>query len=130
MRSPNESIIGGYDIHVVFTKNQQKDAEHLFVACLYFLDEHEIAYHNQRLFSDPIGPWPTGMWQLELPSSAEVYHDLGMCISWLMINRGVFSVMIHPNTKKEGERGGPIEDHGQNHLWLGRPIELNMSIFY
>jgi len=129
MRSPNDSITGGYDVHLVFTKSQKKEAEHLFATCLSFLDEHGIKYQNHRVFSDPVGPWPTGMWQLELPSSSRVYHDLGMCISWLMLNREGFSVMIHPNTQKENEKGGALEDHGQNHLWLGKPVELKMSIF-
>ena len=46
MRSPNDSITGGYDVHLVFTKSQKKEAEHLFATCLSFLDERGIKYQN------------------------------------------------------------------------------------
>ena len=128
IRSPRDSITG-YDIHLVFTQNQQEQAEHLFTACLEFLNENEISYHNHRVFSRPVGPWPTCMWQFELPISSRVQQDLGLCISWFMLNRGAFSVMVHPNTKQENGRGGAREDHGENHLWLGTPMPLKMSIF-
>ncbi|MAA79816.1 MAG: hypothetical protein CL916_11200 [Deltaproteobacteria bacterium] len=129
IRSPHDSITGGYDVHLVFTSSQQELAKHLFTACLDFLHKNDIAYQNHRIFSRPVGPWPTCMWQFELPFSSRVHQDLGLCISWLMLNRGVFSVMVHPNTKKENGQGGALEDHGQNHLWLGAPMPLKMSIF-
>ena len=130
MRSPKESITGGYDIHLVFRENQRGEAERLFRSCLYFLDDHGIEYRNHRVFPEPVGPWPTGMWQFELPSSSHSFYDLGMCISWFMLNRKGFSVMIHPNTNTEDGKGGALEDHEQNHLWLGAPIELHLSIFH
>ena len=130
MRSPKDSITGGYDIHLVFRENQREEAKHLFTACLDFLNDHGIEYQNHRIFPEPVGPWPTGMWQFELPSSSRSFHNLGMCISWLMLNRKGFSVMIHPNTKTEEGKGGAREDHEQNHLWLGTPIELHLSIFH
>lgn len=128
-RSPIQSITGGYDVHLVFQEEREARATHLFHSCISFLNEHDIVYQNHRIFSQPVGPWPTGMWQFELPFSNHVFQDLGLCISWLMLNREDFSVMIHPNTKKERGVGGALEDHSQNHLWLGIPLQLKMSIF-
>lgn len=129
IRTPHHSITGGYDVHLVFTHGQHEEAKVLFTTCLEFLDENGVEYKNHRMFLQPVGPWPTEMWQFELPNSVHVHRDLGLCISWFMLNRGGFSVMVHPNTKEEGGKGGSLEDHGQNHLWLGTPVKLLMSIF-
>ena len=129
MRSPKTSITKGYDIHVVFSNEHEEEAQTLFDLCLTFLTENNISYQKHRIFSRPVGPWPTPMWQFILPSSDQVYHDLGLCIAWFMLNRGIFSVMIHPNTQQEDEHGGALEDHTQSHLWLGSPLELNVDIF-
>lgn len=129
MRVPEEAVTKGYDIHVVFSENQQEMATELFYACLDFLNKQEITYQNHKIFAAPVGPWPTPMWQFVLPSSSRTHHDLGQCTAWFMLNRGSFSVMIHPNTKKENGRGGEYEDHVHNHLWLGPPQALHIDIF-
>ena len=129
MLSPQDFITKGYDLHVVFSDSQHQAAHALFEACLGFLDQSEISYHKHRFFSKPVGPWPTPMWQIILPHSDQVHSNLGLCIAWFMLNRGEFSVMIHPNTHQEQGRGGEYEDHSQNHLWLGSPLKLKMEIF-
>ena len=129
MRSPQDSITKGYDLHVVFVESQQDKAKTLFEACLGFLDENEINYQKHRFFSKPVGPWPTPMWQIILPPSDQVHSHLGLCVAWFMLNRGEFSVMIHPNTLQKNGQGGEYEDHSQNHLWLGSPLKLKMDIF-
>ena len=119
----------GFDIHVVFSTSQTPKALSLYQACLSFLTEHNIAFHNHKVFHKPVGPWPLPMWQVILPTTPKIYEDLGRCISWFMMNREVFSVMIHPNTEQVGNKGGEYADHSQHHLWLGTPISLNMEIF-
>ena len=129
MRHPKNSIPKGYDIHVVFQDNQREEARLLFDSCIEFLINDDITFQNHKVFSSPVGPWPTPMWQFVLPSSPQVHHDLGLCISWFMLNRGELSVMIHPNSRKENELGGAYEDHVQNHLWLGQSMSLKIEIF-
>ena len=127
-RSPYTSI-KSYDLHVVFSDTHREEAQLFFQQFLTFLEDHQIAYQKHRFFSEPVGPWPTPMWQCILPISEQVHQSLGLCISWFMLNRGDFSVMIHPNTHQEGEWGGVYEDHHQNHLWLGAPLELKLELF-
>ena len=129
IRTPQDSITGGYDFHLVFLSHQEDEAKKLFSACTDFMNKNKIRFTNNRIFAKPVGPWPTCMWQFELPPSSHVYRDLGLCVSWFMLNRGSYSVMVHPNTKSEHGLGGALEDHGQNQLWLGTPQVLNMSIF-
>ena len=129
IRNPDLSITNGYDVHVVFSKNQREKATLLSRNCIEFLQSKNIVYKHHKIFDAPVGPWPTPMWQFILPKSEHAYRDLGCCISWFMLNRGEFSVMIHPNSKEEGEMGGAYEDHSQNMFWMGPPLSLKMSIF-
>ena len=128
IRSPFTSI-KSYDLHVVFSESQIEEAQFFFQRFLSFLEEHQIEYQKHRFFTEPVGPWPTPMWQCILPSSDTLHQSLGLCTAWFMLNRGPFSVMIHPNTRQEGAYGGVYEDHSQNHLWLGDPLELKLELF-
>ena len=129
IRNPDSSIENGYDIHVVFASEQSEKATDLFTAFMDFVLAKKIAQHRSKVFLKPVGPWPTPMWQVLLPQSERVHHDLGLCLGWLMLNRGEFSVMIHPNTRKENGFGGDYEDHHQNMLWLGPSMSLKLDIF-
>ena len=128
IRSPENSITS-YDLHVVFHEGQVEEAQDLYQRFLNFLNEGQIEHQKRRFFSEPVGPWPTPMWQCVLSASDTLHQSLGLCTAWFMLNRGPFSVMIHPNTLQEGDYGGAYEDHDQNHLWLGDPLELRLEIF-
>ena len=119
----------GFDIHVVFSTDQTERALTLYQNFLSFLTKHKISFHNQKVFHQPVGPWPLPMWQVILSTNPKIHEELGRCISWFMLNRDGFSVMIHPNTEQVENKGGAYEDHSQHHLWLGTPITLNMAIF-
>lgn len=122
-------VTSGFDIHVVFTTAQTDRALALHQACLDFLTQHGITFRNPKVFHKPVGPWPLPMWQVILPPDPHIYEHLGKCITWFMLNREDFSVMIHPNTEKKDGLGGAYADHSQHHLWLGTPLVLNMNIF-
>lgn len=124
IRNPDQSITRGYDIHLVFAPNQEKEATQLFDKFMEFIQEEKITHDRAKIFSKPVGPWPTPMWQVLLPESPDAEANLGRSISWLMLNHGDFSVMIHPNTKTEGDSGGSVEDHSRNMLWIGEPQPL------
>ena len=125
LRNPKMSITAGFDLHVIYQASELEDATNLFEAFLCFIEENNIIHTRPKIFSTPVGPWPLPMWQVILPQHNEVYEDLGLCISWFMLNRGRFSVMIHPNSQIENSLGGVREDHTKNMLWLGDAIVLN-----
>jgi aromatic ring-cleaving dioxygenase len=119
--------IHGYDIHVVFEAQQEPQACELFDQFRAHLAVNEIPHDRDMVFSEPVGPWPTPMWQVLLPQSDRVDRDLGICISWLMLNRGPFSVMVHPNTVKSDGSSASYEDHSTHMLWLGPPQDLRLE---
>ena len=127
-REPNVWITNGYDIHVVFQPAELDKASALFRSFTDYLSRHRIAVERALLFEEPVGPWPCPMWQVLLPQHQEMHAQLGLCISWLMLNRGSFSVMIHPNTRQDEQRGGPYEDHSANLLWLGEGLPLKLDM--
>ena len=129
IRNPTIAVTNGYDIHVTFVKKQRKKAHLLSAQFIEFLQEKSIPYSKHKIFDAPVGPWGTPMWQVILPQSRRMHQDLGECIAWLMLNRGNLSVMIHPNTQREGGLGGGYEDHSQNMLWMGEATALRLNIF-
>jgi aromatic ring-cleaving dioxygenase len=131
MRLPDDWITSGYDIHVVYTPTRQHEARALRQRFLSWLADEGIPFQRPIDFPEPVGPWPTAMWQVLLknPDPTAITHDLGRCVAWLMINRGALSVMIHPNTTPDGEFGGHLADHSEHRLWMGEPQELRLEIF-
>ena len=130
-RRPDDWIEGGYDLHVVYTDDGRAAAHALYHRFLAYLDAQGIPYTRPIIFEDPVGPWPTSMWQVLLrrEDRAAVERDLGCSVAWMMINRGDLSVMIHPNTRREPGFGGGWRDHSENRLWMGPPQALKLSIF-
>ncbi len=126
-RDPTRSIAGGLDIHLVFKPVDGPEARALQTQFVGFLRRRGVPFERALVFDAPVGPWPTPMWQVLLPPSSRVLQDLGVCIGWLMLNRGRFSVMVHPNTRREEGRGGMLEDHTDNTLWLGTPMLLRVE---
>ena len=130
-RSPRDWILEGYDVHVVYTDAERETAHALYRRFIAYLDAEEIPYVRPIIFDEPVGPWPTGMWQVLLKNQdlAAVEHDLGRCVAWMMLNRGDLSVMIHPNTLRDGDFGGGHADHSRHMLWMGPPQVLRLQIF-
>ncbi|KAH9890522.1 DOPA-like domain-containing protein [Cubamyces lactineus] len=69
-----------------------------------------------RVNTDPIGPHPVGSYEIWCPSEsfAAVY-------SYLCLNRGNLSVLIHPLTREERK------DHEIRQAWLGPSFPLDLS---
>ena len=130
-RLPGEWIEHGYDVHVVYTQAQRDVAHALYHRFLAYVTDEGIPFDRPIIFEDPVGPWPTSMWQILLRNTdtTAIERDLGRCVGWMMINRGTLSVMIHPNTTPDGEFGGGRADHSRYMLWMGEPQELKLSIF-
>jgi aromatic ring-cleaving dioxygenase len=130
-RLPSDWIQDGYDVHVVYTAPHRDEAHALHRAFLAYLDAEGIPYTRPSIFEDPVGPWPTSMWQVLLKNTdpAAIERDLGRCVAWMMLNRGGLSVMIHPNTIADAAFGGHLADHSASMLWMGEPQVLKLDIF-
>ncbi|KAF8906307.1 DOPA-like domain-containing protein [Gymnopilus junonius] len=71
-----------------------------------------------RFWDRPVGPHPTAMFEVNTFDP----HQTGALFSWLAVNRGPCSVLIHPNTDD------PYRDHTERAIWMGRPWPLNDTI--
>ncbi|EIM86840.1 uncharacterized protein STEHIDRAFT_131386 [Stereum hirsutum FP-91666 SS1] len=60
------------------------------------------------------GPHPTAMFEVNTFNP----HQTGAFFSWLTVNRGPCSVLIHPNT------GDAYKDHTELMTWIGKPWPL------
>ena len=52
--------------------------------------------------------------------------QFGAFVPWLVINRGMLSVLVHCNTEDEGEEE---RNHTQRAVWLGERVELELGVF-
>lgn len=64
------------------------------------------------------GPFPVGEWSIFIPVP---FYSL--VVPWMLQHRGVFSMIVHPNT------GFEYEDHSAWASWSGEAQPLDMSIF-
>ncbi|KAI0648392.1 DOPA-like domain-containing protein [Trametes meyenii] len=69
-----------------------------------------------RVNTDPIGPHPVGSYEIWVPSESFV-----SVYSYLVLNRGDLSVLVHPLTREERK------DHEIRHAWLGPSFPLDLS---
>ncbi|MFT5443898.1 MAG: aromatic ring-cleaving dioxygenase [Myxococcota bacterium] len=71
-----------------------------------------------RLHHEPIGPHPRKMFQLAFSRA-----DIVFMLPWLIEHRAAHSVLIHPVL------GNALLEHTEAALWLGPPLELDVSLF-
>ncbi|KAG8853370.1 hypothetical protein FRB96_008160 [Tulasnella sp. 330] len=75
-----------------------------------------VAVPLWRVNEDPVGPHPVGSYEIWCPleSFASVY-------SYLALNRGNLSILIHPLTRDERA------DHEVRNAWMGHSFPLNLD---
>lgn len=71
-----------------------------------------------KFWDRPVGPHPTAMFEVNTFTP----HQTGAFFSWLTVNRGPCSVLIHPNTNDA------YKDHTELMSWMGRPWPLNAEM--
>jgi aromatic ring-cleaving dioxygenase len=69
---------------------------------------HEIPLEVGTFHEEEVGPHPKCSVQLTVQSK-----DIAKGLHWLRLNRGEFSVMIHPLLRDE------LKDHTDFALWMG-----------
>ncbi|KAJ7162257.1 DOPA-like domain-containing protein [Mycena filopes] len=75
-----------------------------------------IAVPLFRVNTDPIGPHPVGSYEIWAPS--ETFSSV---FSYLCMNRGQLSILVHPLTRNERE------DHGLRSAWIGPSFPLDLT---
>eukprot|EP00013_Stygamoeba_regulata_P028648 CAMPEP_0177664204 /NCGR_PEP_ID=MMETSP0447-20121125/20358_1 /TAXON_ID=0 /ORGANISM="Stygamoeba regulata, Strain BSH-02190019" /LENGTH=179 /DNA_ID=CAMNT_0019170139 /DNA_START=11 /DNA_END=550 /DNA_ORIENTATION=+ len=80
-------------------------------------------FHEDRLCmfeieNYPVGPFVTGQWSAFL-----LPEHYARATQWIMQHRGIYDILIHPNT------GCGVEDHTQWNVWGGNPWEINTRAF-
>ena len=65
---------------------------------------------------NPIGPHIVGSYEVWVPT-----QHFSAVLSWMTLNRGPLSVLIHPLTRYE------ILDHTDRSMWMGTPYRLDLT---
>jgi aromatic ring-cleaving dioxygenase len=110
---------GGFDIHVyynAYSASQLQFAQELHSRIRYEFPELRI----YKLSGKPIGPHTMAMFEVNLFTP----EQFGAFVSWLVVERGPLSALVHPNT------GDPLRDHTQRATWLGEKVVVDTTLFW
>lgn len=100
--------IRDWHAHVYFNPEEANEVTEF----LKFASSH-LSIPMGYVHTRPVGPHPRGSCQLTLPT-----QRFGEVAQWLAINRGKYTVLLHPST------GDDAADHLFHALWLGPSEEL------
>ncbi|EJD43728.1 hypothetical protein AURDEDRAFT_88571 [Auricularia subglabra TFB-10046 SS5] len=108
--APNKN---GFDFHIYYNVHLEPEAK--FARELHERIRREFPeLRIYRFWEKPVGPHPVPMFEVNVFSP----HQTGALFSFLAVNRGPCSVLIHPNT------GDALGDHTERATWMGRPYPL------
>ncbi|KXN87387.1 hypothetical protein AN958_08818 [Leucoagaricus sp. SymC.cos] len=114
---PIDSSNNGFDFHIYYMHTDQ--AEFGFAQELHERIRREFPELRIYRFRDkPVGPHPTAMFEVNTFTP----HQTGAFFSWLVVNRGPCSVLVHPNTNDA------VRDHTELVTWMGRPWPINVEV--
>ncbi|TBU42402.1 DOPA-like domain-containing protein [Dichomitus squalens] len=112
---PIDSSNNGFDFHIYYLPNAPEEAK--YAAELHERIRREFPeLRIYRFWDKPVGPHPVPMFEVNVFNP----HQTGTLFSWLVVNRGPCSVLIHPNT------GDALKDHTELATWIGKPYPLNV----
>ena len=103
-----------YHVHVYY----EAETKPLAATLRAQLEDRFPGINFGRWHDNPIGPHPTGSYQLAF--DADVFADL---ITWLALNRQGLVIFIHPLS------GDNLADHTQYAMWMGGMPALDLTIF-
>ncbi|TFL01123.1 DOPA-like domain-containing protein [Pterulicium gracile] len=113
-----------WHFHIYFHQNNTSEklaAETLRDAVLRLRKQGAfIAVPLFRVNYGPMGPHPVGSYEIWTP--AESFNSV---FSYLCMNRGALSVLVHPLTRHESLLSS---DHEVRNAWLGAPFPLDLSV--
>lgn len=126
-----------FHYHVYFFQNNEQstaDAQRLrqgivdavkrgeFVAVCHGVDESVLPGFNSTgdvppVNMGPMGPHPAGSFEVWVPA-----EHLGLVTSFMMLNRGETSLLLHPLTRH------CVEDHSGRIMWMGVPFNIDLTV--
>ncbi|KAH9932661.1 DOPA-like domain-containing protein [Amylocystis lapponica] len=110
---PIVSTNNGFDFHIYYIQSSPSQMQ-------YAKELHERVRREfpelriYKFWDKPVGPHPVAMFEVNVFNP----HQLGAFFSWLVVNRGPCSVLVHPHT------GNPLKDHTELMSWIGQPWPL------
>ncbi|TFY77176.1 hypothetical protein EWM64_g6838 [Hericium alpestre] len=115
--NPSNGVRNGFDFHVYY--RQEDESEKQFARELHEKVRQEFPeLRVYKFWEKPVGLHPTAMFEINTFS----LHETGALFSWLAVNRGPCSVLIHPNTDD------PYKDHTELYTWMGKAWTLKTDI--
>ncbi|KAL0481757.1 hypothetical protein AKO1_012357 [Acrasis kona] len=111
-----ERVNRAYDLHIYYFPNSAASKSHADKLFAYAKNTWSDLYI--KMFTAPIGPHPIPMFEIDIPQAHPKFSDI---LSWIMINRGNSSALLHPNT------GDEMKDHTVSATWVGQPVPLNFE---
>lgn len=103
--------IGSYHAHIYYDPETRSLAERLRNGI-----GANFTVELGRWHDEPVGPHPTSMYQVAFPVA-----EFPRLVPWLMLNRGILNVLVHPRT------GYSYDDHSGHALWLGTKLPLRLD---
>lgn len=114
---PIDPSNNGFDFHIYYMQSVPSQAK--FVKELHERVRREFPeLRIYRFWDKPVGPHPVAMFEVNTFTP----HQTGALFSWLVVNRGPCSVLIHPNTNDA------YRDHTERVTWIGQPWPLNTEL--
>ena len=107
------SSIEKYHAHVYF---DQSTVENAIALCEEAGNKFGVTVG--RVHRKKVGPHPS--WSCQLAFDRSNHTEL---LTWLALNRNGLTILIHPLS------GNDLLDHTDYASWMGKPQELNLSIF-
>ncbi|TPX31037.1 hypothetical protein SmJEL517_g05549 [Synchytrium microbalum] len=107
----------GFDFHVYFWQNNAKSVKSI----IKLHDDFRREFPEIRVYmihSKPVGPHTVGMFEINTFSPLET----GVVFSWMVVNRGEHSVLIHPHTDD------PVHEHSVLATWMGQPVPIDLEM--
>ena len=105
------ATIRSYHAHIYYDRETRPVAERLREAIGTGFTVELGRWHDE-----PVGPHPISMYQV-----AFAVGEFPKLVPWLMLNRGVLDVLVHPQTEDA------YDDHAIHALWLGTKLPLRLD---
>ncbi|KAH9852179.1 DOPA-like domain-containing protein [Lenzites betulinus] len=111
--APIDSSNNGFDFHIYYHPNSPVEVK--YAAELHERIRREFPeFRVYKLWDKAVGPHPVPMFEVNVFTP----HQTGTFFSWLVVNRGPLSVLVHPNTDDAHK------DHTELPTWMGQPYPL------
>lgn len=111
-----EEDVKGYHLHVYFFHNNQKQKNYATMLMKYV--NREWSDLRTKMTEHESGPHQLPQFFIEIPRDYPHFSDI---ISWIMLNHGNLSAVLHPQSSEV------VENHSVRAFWIGHPLPLDVS---